>query len=146
MATEKHSIGYAAIVAEAEAAVSSVKDPELRRVAFDRILSTLLNSDQPLKKNRTSVRAKTRSGRSQRGAKRSTGGPKAYVEALADDGFIKKQRTIAEVKAELANRGHHVALTSLSGPMQGLTQQRKLRRQKIKAKDGGKSTYAYSNW
>ncbi len=37
---------YAAMVAEAEASVSAVKDPELRRVAFEKILGTLLEGTQ----------------------------------------------------------------------------------------------------
>jgi hypothetical protein len=69
------------------------------------------------------------------------------VEALIDEDFFKKQRTIAEVKAELANQGHHIALTSLSGPLQKLTQERRLRRQKITGgSKGSKVSYAYSNW
>jgi hypothetical protein len=35
------------------------------------------------------------------------GGPKGCVRELIDDGFFKKPKTIAEVKAELANRGAH---------------------------------------
>ena len=66
---------------------------------------------------------------------------------MIEDDFFKRQRTIAEVKAELANLGHHVAITSLSGPLQNLTRERKLRRQKVTADGkGAKSTYAYSNW
>lgn len=150
MAAEKASKAYAAMIAEAEAAVAAVKDPELRRVAFDRILATLLNARQPTD---ISKEPGLRRGSSKSVVKQTVGrvtgvrrGPKAYIEELARDGFFKKKRTIADVKAELANRGHHVAMTGLSGPLQSLTQQRQLRRQKITAKDGRKSTYAYSNW
>src|SRR5262249_48229859 len=73
-------------------------------------------------------------------------GPKAYLEELFEDDFFKKPRTIAEVKAELANRGHHIALTSLSKPLQTLTQERQLRRQKAATNGKGTRTYAYSNW
>jgi hypothetical protein len=149
MATEKASTTYAAIVAEAETAVASVKDPELRRVAFDRILATLLDAKSPAaahsqKKDR--VRSKSATPHSSGRTAKFRRGPKAYVEELIRDGFFKQQKTIADVKAELANRGHHIPLTSLSGPLQSLAQQRQLRRQKITAKDESKSTYAYSNW
>jgi hypothetical protein len=40
------STEYAAMAAEAEASVSAVKDPELRRVAFEKILATLLERGQ----------------------------------------------------------------------------------------------------
>ena len=45
---------YAAMAAEAEAAVASVKDPELRRVAFEKILTALLEG-QPDSKRRLPV-------------------------------------------------------------------------------------------
>lgn len=146
------STEYAAMVAEAEASVSAVKDPELRRVAFEKILVTLLEGEQ------SKSRGQKRSPRPERASspagkieKRSSGvtrqGPKGHVEALIDDGFFKKQRTIAEVKAELANRGHHIALTSLSGPLQKLTQERRLRRQKVTGDGkGSKAGFAYANW
>ncbi len=149
MQAAKNSTKYAALVAEAEASVSAVKDPELRRVAFERVLATLLEGAEargsdPKKPSKQQKAHKPSGARSGTG---SRGGPKAYIETLIDDGYFKKQRTIAEVKAELANQGRHIALTSLSGPLQKLTQGRRLRRQKVTAGGkGSKTTYAYSNW
>jgi hypothetical protein len=57
--------------------------------------------------------------------------PREAAEELIDDDFFQKPKTISEVKTALENGGHHIALTSLSGPLQKLRQQRKLRRQKI---------------
>jgi hypothetical protein len=150
--TTNKGAGYAAMVAEAEEAVVAMKDPELRRVAFEKILATLLDAVQSKSagKRRQSNPRKHSSDEpttSKHPETRSRRGPKAYLEALIDDGFFKKHRTIAEVKAELANRGHHIPLTSLSGPLQRLTQDRRLRRQKIAANGKeSKATYAYSNW
>jgi hypothetical protein len=150
MATDTKA--YAALAQEAEAAVAAVKDPELRRVAFDKILGTLLEANSGAGSTVSKRAAKRQSGRAANRTVRSstrsqTKGPKAYVEVLIEDGYFKKQRTIADVKAELANRGHHIALTSLSGPLQALTQQRRLRRQKASTdKKGAKTTYVYSNW
>ena len=72
------------------------------------------------------------------------GGPVAYVEELVDDGFFKSPKTLASVRAELGNRGHHIPLTALSGPMQRLCQQRQLRRQK--STEGNKQVFTYSHW
>jgi hypothetical protein len=150
MVAEKKTAAYAAMVAEAVEAVAAVKDPELRTVAFEKILATLLEGQTaPARRGdtrpgRTGSKKATPAGRS--GSKRS-GGPKGSVEALIDDGFFSKPRTIADVKAELADGGRHIAITSLSGPLQLLTRERRLRRQKLAAKNGGtKATYAYSNW
>jgi len=132
---------YAELVAQAEQAVAAVKDAELRRVAFERILNDLLGGG-----------GETQSGKAQ-GAARATkrvpsqpttkkrSGPQAYVEEMVNDGFFKKPKTISEVKVELENRGHHIPLTSLSGPMQKLCQKKVLRRQKPDGK-----TFSYSNW
>jgi hypothetical protein len=64
---------------------------------------------------------------------------------MIEDAFFTKPKTISEVKAELENRGHHIPLTSLSGPLQKLCQAKKLRRQKVEGK-GKKRPFAYSNW
>jgi hypothetical protein len=142
--------GYADLVAEAEAAVSGVKDPELRRVAFEKILETLLAkpSSRPKKPQRKGSKVKTATPKTSGGKKVTRrAGPKARVVELVDEGFFAKQRTIADVKAELANRGYHIPITSLSGPLQSLTRERRLRRQKsTRAGKNSKGIYAYSNW
>lgn len=139
------SSDYSKLVAQAERAVASVSDPELKRAAFEKVLDDLLGrADEALLGER-------RASRPKKAAKPKTpkrrGGPQAYVEELVDDGFFKRPKTIAQVKAELENRGHHIPLTSLSGPLQKLCQRRTLRRQRTKA--GGKrtkQTFNYSNW
>jgi hypothetical protein len=78
---------------------------------------------------------------SQKSAGNKRGGPQRYVEEMVEEGFFKKPKTISEVKAELENRGHHIPVTSLSGPMQKLCQKKVLRRQKPDGK-----TFSYSNW
>jgi hypothetical protein len=129
------------LVAEAEKAVAGVKDPELRRAAFEKILDRLLGQT-PAKKQpgapktvRSSIPRKAR----------SQGGPASHLEELIEEGFFKQQRTLAQVKAELANRGHHVPQTSLSGPLQRLCQRRRLRRKILKG-DADRAAYGYSNW
>jgi hypothetical protein len=152
MTDNSKTSAYAKFVAEAEAAVAAMKDPELRRVAFEKILETLLEAGRAAsggsKPQSTPLKATPgSSGGGKRSASQARQGPKSYIEGLIDDGFFKEQRTIAEVKAELANRGHHILLTSLSGPLQKLTQERRLPRQKITANGkGSKTTYGYSNW
>lgn len=134
---------YAELVARAEQAVAAVQDPELKRIAFQKILDDLLkdpSSDSTQKKavaKRKSATTKSVAG--------SRTGPHAYVQELIADGFFKKPRTIADVKAELENRGHHIPLTSLSGPLQKLCQKKRLRRQRTPG-TGNKQTYAYSEW
>jgi len=141
---------YAEMVKQAEAAVASVKDGDLKGIAFGKILDALLGPGTGGREQQREPSPKggpgPTVGRKAPGAKpgRKKTGPKAYVEDLISDGFFSSPKTLTAVRAELGNRGHHVPMTSLSGPMITLCQERQLRRQK--AKDGKKQIYTYSHW
>ncbi len=131
-------------VAEAEAAVSAVKDPNLKVAAFEKVLQHLLS---PCPKHSDKAHAPAEKLRRSAGVGKSEpmrAGPQKRVEELIREGFFRKPRTIAEVKVELGNRGYHIPRTSLSGPLQILCQKKLLRRQKGIARD--KAAYGYSNW
>jgi hypothetical protein len=144
---------YQDLVKQAEQAVAPVKDPELKRIAFGKILDSLLGTprehigDVSSKSKKARRRHSSDSGLAEeQKIRKRRGGTQAYVEELIDDDFFAKPKTIASVKAELGNRGHHIPLTSLSGPLQNLCKRKQLRRQKSEATDGGKKAFAYSNW
>ncbi|MGD0975046.1 MAG: hypothetical protein ABR866_13235 [Candidatus Korobacteraceae bacterium] len=143
---------YEDLVKQAEQAVAPVRDPELKRIAFGKILDSLLGTPEAHRDIATkSKRARRRGSSGSKSAEpqktpKRRAGTQAYIEELIDDKFFAKPKTIAAVKAELANRGHHIPLTSLSGPLQNLCQRKRLRRQKSEATDGGKKAFAYSNW
>lgn len=139
---------YPDLVTQAEDATKAIKDPELRRVAFERVLDDLLSGGGAAspRSARASKNAE-RPTRTRTATPRRSRGPKGYVRELIEDDFFKKPKTIAEVKAELANRGHHIALTSLSGPLQNLCRERVLRRNKAKSGTKGKKiAFSYSEW
>jgi hypothetical protein len=136
---------YSDLVKQAESAVASVKDPELRRAAFEKILDDLLSSPSKSAGSEKRRRVAKRIGTSKR-TPSGQGGPRAYIREMKTDGFFAKPKTLSEVKAELANRGHHIPLTSLSGPLQKLCQGKELRRQKVGDKGGKKKTFVYSDW
>jgi hypothetical protein len=151
MTTQEVPSIYGPMLAEAEAAVSSLKDPVLRRIAFGRILGKLLREGVSPRASRKRVPSRSRVVPAVRAREVGLGpsrtGPKAYIAELVGEGYFKKQRTIGEVRVELGNRGHHIALTSLSGPLQALTRERRLRRQKATTNgEKGKPIYAYSEW
>jgi hypothetical protein len=134
---------YKDLVAQAEKAVISVSDPSLKQIAFQKVLDDLLKSSQeddepakpikgakpPVKKKRESLRGSAR------------GGPTQYIQELIGDGFFKKPKTISEVKSELGNRGHHIAVNALSMPLIRLCKAKVLRRHK-----GANNTFQYSPW
>ena len=139
---------YAEIVKQAQAAVSSIKDGDLKTIAFGKILDTLLGQrGNPKEQDHGSSKPATERKRPKSIAAkpgRRKGGPKGYVEEIIEEGFFKTPKTLAAIRAELGNRGHHIPVTSLSRPMMLLCRERQLRRQK--AKDGKKHVFTYSNW
>lgn len=141
---------FADLVVEAEKAVQGVKDPELRRVAFDKVLERLMSNSEGhvrVKKKKSGTNQRRDESTRTRAAPQEPRGPKAYISQLIEDGFFRHQKTIADVKSELANRGYHIPRTALSGPLQSLTRERRLRRQKVRVNEkGAKAIFAYSNW
>ena len=132
---------YSELVSQAERAVAGVKDAELRRVAFERVLNDLLGASDKRLESKPRRAGQAAKHVSQKSANKKRGGPQVYVEEMVEEGFFKKPKTISEVKAELENRGHHIPVTSLSGPMQKLCKRKVLRRHKPDGK-----TFSYSNW
>jgi hypothetical protein len=131
---------YSQLVVQAEEAVAGVKDPDLKRIAFQKILDSLIPVETSEPKTRPAGRLASNSGTGSKGP--TKGGPKAYVQELVADNFFKNPKTISEVKSELENSGHHIATTSLSGPLQTLCQQKTLRRKKHPTS----GAFNYSNW
>ena len=135
----KQDPDYAALVAQAEKSVKAVTDPELRRIAFQKVLDDLLGVGSVSSTPARTPKSKRTSG-SQTAPKKT--GPQAYISELIDEGFFKKPKTKTDVKVELENRGHHVPLKHIAVSLPRLCRQRKLRRQK----GGDKNTFVYSNW
>jgi hypothetical protein len=138
---------YPTLAVTAEKAVQGIKDPALKRLAFEKVLEDMLHTNsvdtgnkrkpkaiQPAPSKAVASTAGTRSG-----------GPQFLVEELEGDGFFKNPKTIAQVRTELKNRGHHLPVTSLSGPLQILCQRKVLRREKI-ANGKKQRSFAYSEW
>ena len=98
---------YPDLVQEAEKAVQGVKDAELKRIAFQKVLEELLSGGGAEKRS-TSKRA--RSGKPSRANDTPRGGPKAYIIELIDEGYFKKPKGMADLKVELENRGAESAL------------------------------------
>jgi hypothetical protein len=140
---------YAELVSQAELAVSSVKDPELKRVAFEKILDDLLAGGKAQRSSVVDDKPRRRRHSQKRtastGAHGMRSGPQGYIQEMVEEGFFDKPKTLADVKAELENRGHHIPITTLSKPLQRLCQNRTLRRQKIES-NGNRKTFGYSKW
>lgn len=126
-------------VAQAEAATCSVKDRDLRKTAFEKVLEKLLGMSQQT--GSLEERAQRRSGKTGASAKpKLRQGPLSYVEELIAAGFFKTPKQFKEIMEDLEARGHHLPRTTLSPTLLSLCRAKKLRRRKV---DGG---WKYSNW
>ena len=136
---------YADLVAQAEQAVKSVTNAELKRVAFEKILDDLLKGPRLSSAPQVATKVVERRDAQTKPKANSRRGPQQYIEDMILDAFFKTPKAIADVKAELENRGHHIPLTSLSGPLQKLVQRRLLRRQRGKL-EGKRQGFVYAEW
>ena len=127
---------------QAEQAVSEMPDGELKVKAFEVILSHLLVGGPhgpPARSTELVTTTAPEGGREGKSARSIN----SRVLVLRDEGFFKTQKAIGEVREELKAHGWHYPLTTLSGRLQALVQQRQLRRER--GVQGKKKVWKYSN-
>ncbi len=130
-------------IRKAEDATSEVKDPELRKAAFETVLKHLLAGG----KTPTKVsRSRTKTSEEAASTRRKRSGPMTWLDEIIEDSFFAKPKTSKEILAELAERGHNLALNDITDQLQQLAQNRKLRRKKQPEREGGRQVWKYSNW
>jgi hypothetical protein len=125
---------------KAENAVADMVDDELKMKAFEVILSHLLAET----KGPTSPASKRASAPSKKTEPPSTRTCIGRILLLKNEGFFVTQRTIAQVKEELARHGWHYPVTALSGKLQTLVRPPRRELRRLKAADGKRSVYKYS--
>lgn len=126
---------------EAEKIVKDIADPELRAVAFGRILDYLLSSQSPARKKLAQPVPKKPSTL---GAVK--GGPGALLNNLVGEKFFKEQRSSTDILKELATRGHYLKTPDITQQLTALVRSQVLRRQKKSPAAGGKEVWPYSEW
>jgi hypothetical protein len=95
---------YQELVAQAEAAVASIKDSDLKGTAFGKILHTLLgrgSSANNQERSSSDKGAAPRKGGNKvaKSGKRK-GGPKGYVEELIEENFFRTPKTLAAIRED----------------------------------------------
>jgi hypothetical protein len=94
---------YPKLVEQAEKAVAGVKDPELKGIAFQKVLDNLLQSSSSTKATKATKAERRGAVRQRKSGRRA--GPAAHLAELVEEGFFRKPKTITQVKGELENRG-----------------------------------------
>jgi hypothetical protein len=125
----------------AEEAVDEMPDGDLKIKAFEVILQHLLSTRTIPPKLEPSE--KRTLGKKELTSSRAPGTRKSRILLLKDEGFFTVPRSLAEVRDELTAHGWVHPQTALSGPLQGLVQERRLRR--IREQAGKKKVWKYVN-
>jgi hypothetical protein len=115
-----------AIRVKAEEAVADMPDGELKIKAFEVILQQLLTSEMQSKQVDSTISKQQASAKSKTSDR--PGSTKSRILLLKDEGFFAVPRAMKEIKTELQAHGWILPMTSLSGPLQTLVQDRLLRR------------------
>jgi hypothetical protein len=128
---------------QAEKAVRDMPEGDLKVKAFETILAHLLsgNARRAAEPSDRKSKVAPKNGESAPTTPKSLGD---RVLLLKAEGFFISQRSIAEIRDELKTNGWHYPVTSMSGPLQSLVQNRKLRREKV-ANGEGRKGWKYSN-
>lgn len=128
----------------AEEAVSDMPEGALKVKAFEVILNNLLLSGEKGALDKDDPGGRRRAKRQQPSKKEGVpASRRGRILQLKDEDYFRDQRTISDVRQELATHGWHYPLTALSGVLQDLVQRRELRRQK--AAEGKKRVWKYSD-
>ena len=123
----------------AEAAVADMSDGPLKVAAFQTILARLLDQKG---QSVNSVGERLATTRRLRAGAVVGSGTTARLVALLEEGFFVQQRSLAQIRAVLAERGWHYRLEDLGTPVTRLVRRRLLRRTQVL--DGGKKIWWYS--
>ena len=131
---------------KAERAVAGMPEGGLKVKAFEVILAKLLDDeDGPgrtvVSRNVPIAASAPAKDLAKAEDKKTPDSCPARILSLREEGFFKTARTLGEIRNELQMRGWTYPVTSLSGPVQKLVQQRELRR--MTGQDGKKGSYSY---
>jgi hypothetical protein len=125
---------------KAEEAVAEMPQGELKTKAFEVILQHLLSTRTIPFQTLPSEKRQTKQDLV---SSKVPGTSKSRILLLKDEGFFTVPRSLVEVKDELTAHGWLHPQSALSGPLQGLVRERRLRRLKDQA--GKKKVWKYVN-
>lgn len=132
-------------VEKAEQIVSAIKNPQLKPVAFGRVLDFLLHGGEDRGKVSTKHIGKVRTIKKVERTKKRDG-PKTWMEELIEEGFFEKPKTVKELLSVLEERDHHLKNSDMQPYLRIFMKEKGLRRKKQASKEGGKAVWHYSNW
>jgi hypothetical protein len=131
--------GIERFLVEAERLTRAVVEPELRRVAYDRVLERLLKGTQ-FRSARMQPLETSLLPRPERS------GPTTWLVELEEEGFFRQPKSTNDVVGALAEKGHHVEAEDVTWQLRKLVEKKVLRRKKEIPEGATKPVWLYSTW
>lgn len=135
-------------IEEAERIVSGIQDANLKPIAFREVLNVLLGGSSVVVRKRRKGSKKERvsqEGNETRKPPKKEGGLK-WLKELVNEGFFANLKSTKEIRARLAEKGHHCKSSDLTWPLLELTKENILQRKKHVPQGGKKAVWHYSNY
>lgn len=133
-------------IGEAQSIVEGIQDPELRAVAFGRVLDYLLVSES-LVRSPGVIEVRKGPSRPVKGAPLSLRpGPSAWVGSLLHEGFFSKPKTLSEVTESVRAQGHNIESKNVTDPLEKLVRSKLLRRERGPGEGTKHGVWRYSNY
>lgn len=133
-------------VETAQSVTAGLSDPQLRSIAFAKVLDHLLAGGVPESRppNGPDPAPRPRSPKTVSSPPRN--GPMAWVETLRAEAFFSKPKSLAEVTEAVRAQGHNIESKNVTDPLEKSVQSKALRRER-RANEGAKrGVWMYSNY
>jgi hypothetical protein len=138
----KHEVIVAARKA-AELAVEDMASGPLKTAAFQTILTQLLQREIATAHPDLAVPTLAKTFTRKKKIGQRVNGTTSRLISLIEEGIFQEQRSLAEIRQLLSERGWHYQLEDLGTPVTRLVRRKVLRRTQVS--EGGKRFWKYSN-
>ena len=128
----------------AESAVSDMENNPLKVAAFQTILSELLKRGSPQTAVHSGTIQEVTSAPKRNTVRAASGGTTSRLLSLVQEGLFNEQRSLADIKQILSEKGWHYESDDLGTPVTRLVRRKYLRRTQVA--EGGKKIWKYSNY
>jgi hypothetical protein len=128
----------------AEAAVQGLPDGPRKTAAYQTILAHFLGLELGGNRPEADGALTAKTSAREKGAEARGSGTTARLLSLVQEGLFRQQRSLAEIRQTLSEKGWHYKLEDLGTPATRLVRRKYLRRTQVV--DGGKTIWKYSNY
>jgi hypothetical protein len=134
-----------AAVETAQSVTAGIGDPQLRGIAFGKVLAHLLaNSLTPTILPRTRSDSKP-APISRPGPRPAANGPTAWISSLRDDGFFSSPKSLGDITEAVCAQGHTVESKYVTAPLEKLVLAKVLKRERKPAEGQKRGVWLYVN-